>query len=293
MMWIRQALGFLTLAAGLFLGGATPCAAARLHVVLACDSAAPDIGKDVAASTSRLEQVIRDNMAEAALNLVKVGVGPGARADRDALLRAIYALPVAPDDAVMVFHAGHGAFNPNRDAFGRPYGTYLLFTGSRSVLYQSEIRAAVASRRPRLSVVVLDCCNGLRPIRATPFAPSMAYRRPPDEVSPLFDALFFQPRGTLVLESSAPGQYSFVLPRAEFPNGDGFSPGTLFTTRFSNVLGDSGARLTWNQVREETQRAVSEEFRRLRDTGQLVMQGNGEAITQDDQTLTFVVADLR
>ncbi len=290
----RSLRHFLLVCGGLLVGLAgEACEAAKLHVVIASDTAAPDIGKDMRVGANLLEGRIRDNMPEAGLNLVTVGVEAGTRVDRNEILRAIYGLPVQPDDAVMVYYAGHGAYNPNRDAYGRPYGTYAVFTGSSSVLYESEIRGAVGAMRARLSIVVLDCCNSLRPIPSVPFAPALAFRGPNQDVSPLFDELFFRRSGTYSLESSAPGQYAFVEPRRVLDNGEQIPIGSVFTTSLIGVFCDSNSRLTWDQVRQRTQAEVSTKFQNLRNDGQLMMQGVDGEITQTDQTLTVIANDLR
>lgn len=278
-----------------FQAGLTAAApGATLHVVIACDTRADDVGADMKVNASSLEDVVRANVTADALNVVKVADGPGERLDRDAVLAAIAALPVAPDDAVFFFYSGHGAFNPATDAFGRPYGTYAVFSGSDSILYQIEVRRAVERRRPRLSVVVLDCCNALRPVNSPPvvMAP-VGGGGLPAETSELFTELFFRPGGTLVLESSAPGEYAFVEPARVSPDGGSFNQGSLFTGAFCATLRRSDERFGWDAVRSRTQQAVSTAVRRLSRTGLLVLRAGDGPLRQADQTVTVVASDLR
>jgi len=270
-----------------------PAGAATLHVVIATDIGANDIGGDMLFDASELAQLVAANVPRDQVQIVLVGQGPGERVDRNAILRAIYGLKVQPEDTVFFYHGGHGAFNTNTDAYGRPYGTYAVFSGSASILYQSEIRGAIARMRPRLSVVALDCCNSLRPIPTPPLAPAKQVPVPPTVVSPLFDELFFKPSGTLVLESSKPGEYAFVKPTLVGPGGTKLYQGSLFAGSFRGVLANSNDRFGWNDVIGRTQRFVTDGFRNLVRSGQMSLQGAGEPVNQTDQTLTPVVFALR
>ncbi len=271
--------------------------AATLHLVLVPDTRDQVIGKDMDVNANRVEFAFRGNVPNDQLNVVRVAPNPGDRLDRDAVLRAIFALPVRPDDSVVYFYTGHGAFNSNRDLYGQPFGTYVTFTGNDSVLYQSEVRDAIARHRPKLSAVIIDCCNPLRPINIGP-RPAMAFPTPVMEdlvsLSPLFAALFFDRTGTIVLESSAPGQYAFVKPVAVFDDGARENKGSLFTGSFVDVLDSrSQQQLDWTQLQTLTQNGVTAGFRTLDHARHLILQGSSGRVDQADQTVTLVFSDLR
>ena len=156
-----------------------------------------------------MQGTFASNVPEASLD---VRVVLAERFTSAAILGSVAALEGSPDDAVFAYYSGHRAWDPNR-------GTYLLASGDggRAGAFLTELRQQAAASQPRLSAVVLDCCNQVRPIPGLSL-PAPAFP-PPGQLTPTFDQLFFQSAGSHIIVSSSPGEYAVVLPTREFPDG--------------------------------------------------------------------------
>ena len=65
---------------------------------------------------------------------------------------------------------------------------------------------AIEAKRVRFITIVVDCCNRLRPLLARgPIAPGEPPDEGPPNISTLFRHLFFEPAGSVIIESSARG----------------------------------------------------------------------------------------
>lgn len=113
----------------------------------------------------------------------------------DETLDAIDTCPAGPDDAILVFFSGHGAYN-ERD------GHFLLLpgeNGEKPLCTRTALRKALEAKKVRLAVLMSNCCfNYLGPVKrelivgATP---------PTDESSPLFTSLFLKAKGFVDITS--------------------------------------------------------------------------------------------
>jgi len=146
----------------------------------------------------------------------------------------------------------------------------------------NELRA----RRPRMAVVVFDCCNRERAPRPRTGPPVFA-KPPPPEVSPLFDSLFFKIQGSVLVVSSSPYQYALVRARRDddWKNGIAVPYGPLFTNAFGQTLDDNAnRRLIWSQTIRSTQVKLDEYFRTVAPGG-LTTLDDGRPVRQDRQTI--------
>jgi hypothetical protein len=271
--------------------------AAKLHVIIATDRIQPGIGPDMELSRDEfLAAVVRNTPADECIiweinpNLrkaqekmqpIRTTIHPfGQELSRNTMLGAIQRLRVAPDDAVLFFYCGHGAYSPQ-------HGTYTLASGDRGQgwLFLSEIRGAIAQKRPKFAAVILDCCNSLRPIpgERRMFVPFAAHR---EDYSPLFEKLFFSEPKSLVITSSGPNEYSLVVPAIRHARGEQHL-GALFTHLFSGELNESmEERLPWEQLLPRVQNVLDKEFDRICKGGVIPL-GNGTRVAQARQTIVF------
>ncbi len=141
-----------------------------LAVIIATDDDAPNVGADMAKNSKRMINLIKRNVPRARSRILKI---PPANLTSDIILRTIAGLNVAPDDAVLFFFSGHGAYDENVRQ------TYLMFSRDpQHILYVGQVRKAIKAKGVRLEALVVDCCNNLRPVLARgPIAPG----EPPDE----------------------------------------------------------------------------------------------------------------
>ena len=84
----------------------------------------------------------------------------------DLILWRIAALRPGPDDAVVVFFSGHGAFDDQEDQ-------YFKFPrlGPQTFLTRRQVREAIKAKGTRLGVLITDCCNNISIIPKLPRAP--------------------------------------------------------------------------------------------------------------------------
>jgi hypothetical protein len=158
-----------------------------------------------------------------------------------------------------------------------------------------QLQHAIDAKRVRFATIVLDCCNTLRPSLARgPIAPGEPPDDGPSKVSPLFQRLFFEPTGSVVIESSAPGEYAVTVPALHFgdprrPGGGVTYFGSLFTQSFTEVLsgwedGDDQL-LDWPRVCWQAQTAIDERFTELCPRGVIPLSPGG-GVRQQRQTVT-------
>jgi hypothetical protein len=272
-----------------FLGPIVPCpppaTGGDLKVVFATDERADKVGIDMEENRISIEKLLRGNVPKSRYMVQQVQI---EAFNRDSILKSIDELNVNPDDTILFYYGGHGALDPDRDE------AYFLASGDEANehLYVSRLSEAIQQKGARLAVLVLDCCNNLRPVEGSPRA---FFAREPEaqEISPAFERLFFQGQGTILIESSAPGEYALVEPQLWKRQPDGsyakHSKGSLFTNQFRQVLDDRMRPAnSWQQGCRRTQVLMDERFRQLCPEG-LVKLGTGTAYPQTKQTIVAVV----
>ena len=191
-------------------------AAGKIHLVIVADTLDPKIGPSVRTSAEQVESAFRLGVPEAT-GVLHVERIEGERCRREVILSQIAALAIGPDDALLVFYSGHGAYDPRIDQ-------YLKFPrlNADGYLAHSDLIRAIRSRRPRLGVVATDCCNKMSviPRKAAPQAPAMAAPFPErPRVKLLFQALFLDAAGFVDLTSSKRGEESIGYPASRWEEG--------------------------------------------------------------------------
>ena len=178
-----------------------------------------------------------------------------------------------------------------RETFVMPSGD-----GGHSVLFASKIREHVEAKKVRLSVIIIDCCNTLHPINRSFALPAAVEWKGVPQVTPLFDRLFFEPTGTVVIESSSAGEYAVILPQlrqivqAEFSKAQEeikLNQGSLFTSCLGDFLNDpklTTLHLSWAVVCRQTQLRMDAMFTDISPHGQLVL-GSGKIVEQNSQNI--------
>lgn len=263
--------------------------AGNLFVIIATDDGAPKIGADMAKNSTMMISMIKRNVPRNRSQIVKM---PASSLTAAAVQRSIALLPTAADDTVLFYYSGHGAYDTTRQQ------TYLMMSNDRgqAVLYVGQIRRSIEARGVRFVAIVVDCCNNLRPVRGLgPIVPWEPGDDRPPEISPVFQHLFFEPAGSVIIESSAPGEYAIIEPAIQFrdPRRGIYEvhSGSLFTQCFSQVVEsplqeDEGEHLPeWSQVCRKTQERIDMRFPELCPRGVIPL-GNGQLFAQKCQTVT-------
>jgi hypothetical protein len=257
-----------------------PALPAQIKVVIAADEREPEVGADMNVNAAAIQRSFVFNAPE---NVYEIHQVPPENFTAGAILDEINRLAVAPDEAVFFYYCGHGAYDPERK-------TFLLASGDggRVPLFVSQVREAIEAKGARLSVLIFDCCNTLRPVSGTITLPAPRQRAP--GMSPLFKSLFFQTTDKAVLiESSAPGEYAIVLPQVQQQIGQRVSKqnqGSLFTDCLSEELISANLKpKSWSDVCRNTQVRMDRGFGRACPGGRLTL-GNGSVVEQNSQNIT-------
>jgi len=277
-----------------FMCSGTKTRAGNLFGIIATDDGAPTIGADMKKNSNMVINLIKHNVPRDRSQIMKV---PASSLTAATVLRFISLLPSAADDAVLFYYSGHGAYDKAREQ------TYLMMSndGAQAVLYVGQIRRSIEAKGVRFVAIVVDCCNNLRPVRGMgPIVPGEPPEDRPPKISPAFQHLFFEPAGSVIIESSAPGEYAIIRPAIQFrdPRRGIIEVhfGSLFTQIFTGVLeipppDDEGERLPeWSEVCRRTQEEIDNEFPDLCPGGMIPL-GNRQPVAQTSQTVTVWIND--
>lgn len=123
------------------------------------------------------------------------------------------------------------------------------------------LRTAIGQKQPRLAVLLTDACSSF-----VPAPPAVGVAAPAETISPLFQALFFEPRGLVDISSTKPGQ-------AAISTGQG----SVFTKALWRALSDNQRQATWATIVEEVNKFVLEERPNAKQTAYAVLPLPGEA----------------
>jgi hypothetical protein len=151
---VRLLAAALALAGGLLAGRANAAEegeASRVRILLVIDTEGADAeANGFAHDKDRMKKVIKETMREQNLeDRYTLDVLHGAGATPERVVAYYRTLKVAPTEALLCYYSGHGGTELGR-------GHFLEMKGGR--LFRSELRAAMESRRPRLLVLLSDCC---------------------------------------------------------------------------------------------------------------------------------------
>ena len=191
-----------------------------IHVILTADGADGSIGSTVKLDLDKMKTLFQANVPPANLNLI---VLDAEDLTSDRMLQAVENLNVAANDTIVFYYSGHGAFDTSSEK------QFFQLTKQPN-LYRDTLLARMEGKKPRLTVLLSDCCNtavadagaGTRTagISAAPRS-SIA-----TSFSPLFASLFLDCKGTVDMTSSKPGEDSVAL-RAR---------GSIFTLALDQVV---------------------------------------------------------
>jgi Caspase domain len=153
----------------------------------------------------------------------------------DVIVNYFRRVPSGPNDVLLFYYTGHGAtFEGEGHTLTTSYGNLLRQT------LVNQMRG----RRPRLCVLLTDCCSSL--VKPRKIAPAPGAGVPPEEVSPILRCLFLEHQGLVDITSSSFGEISW----------SGQGTGGLFTHALTLALGgemescdsNKDGFLTWTEL---------------------------------------------
>lgn len=229
-------------------GVSSPAFSQTIHAVIVVDQdPRAKLGQNAKADHDNMIWLLQSNVPSEQLNLIILDV---EQLNPETIMRKLQQLDVSPNDAVVFYYSGHGAYDPQQKE------QYLQLDG-RGNLYRNRIVEAIDAKSPRLSVILTDCCN----VKAVPekyVAPSHAPNktaRLPKTMSPLFESLFVFCKGTVDITSSKLGEYSFV-------DTSGQHRGSCFTYPLVELLDANKVNdeINWPGLIEKLHPRVNEAF---------------------------------
>lgn len=245
------------------IGWATGGQAQRVHLLVAGDTLDRNVGKAIDRDLGNIVITFFILLREGQLDHARLS---GGDVTAENILNAVERFRVQPDDAVVFYWGGHGAFDSDGQYLQMPKGGNL---------YRSTLLGAMKKKQARLIVLLTDCCNeysdqgtGKPPI--SPSSPD-----PRRGTSPLFDELFFKARGVVDVNAAAQGEVAL-----------GTKEGGLFTLSLAYMMpgrrsaDDDGSgepfgvfwhhaqqRTPWQTVIQESRRQVQELFEQVSPDG--------------------------
>ncbi|MCI0459369.1 MAG: caspase family protein [Gemmataceae bacterium] len=239
--------------AALALAGAIPSRAAeekdeatRLRILLVIDTEGHSAKENgFALDQASMKRAIKETLREQNLeDRYTLDILHGQDVTPEKLLAYYRNLKVAPTETLFCYYSGHGGSDKER-------GHFLQMKGGR--LFRSELRAAMEARRPRLLVLLSDCCadygtglglptNRLSLILDDKDAPKDGRRKRAEDGArqntlkvvrgETFRRLLFGQRGVVDISACEVGKVAF----------SSRSRGGYFTTTLTGLLGVDGDR---------------------------------------------------
>ena len=305
-------------------GDLAKAADSRLHLVLACDDAHPQWGEGFEVNEWAIRSTMVGEVASDRLKLLNPDrhrEGGAPPLTRTLLLDFLAALPVQPDDALVVYLAcerGQTAEGQERFRFSGEESDENSDEGN-VWFTREEVLAVLEKKQVRLAGLITD--GGSEYTDLAKLATAISTVLPPlTETSPLCENLFFKSRGVLNVASAAPDEkeryYDNYTALGEIPEQDreqklvaaqvmgehvgddhdlryGFirfagNPlqGGYFTESLVKTLQDNKTQqLTWEQLLAATETEMKDRLRGLEGKPQtvqlLAIPGRKTALTND------------
>jgi hypothetical protein len=162
-----------------------------LRVLMVLDTSDPDLAPGVGRDRRNVERFLATQLPESRYT-VDVLEGQDLTAGR--VLNYYKDLPVAPSDALFFYYSGHGSIRPDQ-------GHTLELKAGRSPLVRSALKKAMTEKKPRLTVLLTDCCSDSFRVTVAEARDAIPLARP-TAPTPLANRLFFDARGVIDLTAA-------------------------------------------------------------------------------------------
>jgi hypothetical protein len=165
------------------------------------------------------------------------------------IMAAVQSLNVQSDEAIFVYYAGHGAYDPNLNDPSDPSGGHH-FQIPDGDLMRKRLLDELLAKNAKLTVVITDTCNV-----ACPSSPALLYKSAACGEPPIV-TLLLRYRGVVDISGSSRDQYGWFPPS-----------GGIFTTALLPALanGSSG----WSGALDIARKRTQEAFARLKADAQV------------------------
>lgn len=192
----------LLLVFALFLPFSLCAAEPIIHVVIAADGRA-GFGVNLVADYQNIGRLFKENVPKSRLNLILMAMD---EIIPDKILQTINRIELTEGDTLVFYYSGHAA---NDAGNGGQFFQLRDEQGKSVELQRRTLLAALKGKKARLTVLLTDCCNIEEKLTDVSKDLPQAVTSP-EKMTPIFEALFIKPEGTVDITSSKRGEASFV-----------------------------------------------------------------------------------
>ncbi|MDR0521865.1 MAG: PDZ domain-containing protein [Planctomycetaceae bacterium] len=223
----------------------------KLHLIIAANSeAGGGISSSVQKDGENIRELFTDNVPADKLDIIEAAKD---QFTEDGLLGCIRKVKSRPEDVIVFYYSGHGAYDENtREQF------LDMGAGKGKQLYRVKILEEIKKKTPRLTVLLTDCCNIKSKFTGEDNSPAEAVETLGiKKLSPLFEKLFFNEgilgTGVVDMTSSVKGEFSFC-----FRN----QAGSLFTDVLVSLFRENkdNAKAEWKTMAADLTAGVKQKF---------------------------------
>jgi hypothetical protein len=223
--------------------------ASRVEALLVIDTLDKNIGAAVKKDRDLMKRMLEEGFPKEHRDRLRLKVIDGADLTPTAVLRYYEELPADPNATLFFYYSGHGAAD-------RQKGHYMnLREGAGKGLLRSQLLARMQEKRPRLIVLITDCCSVFQPIRPS---------RAADTLKPEWETmrcLLLQHHGVVNVNACDEGELAwtgeeaslFTLPLAE-----------AFCKKVSELDRNRDGFAHWQEVFPKIQERTQDEYARMR-----------------------------
>ena len=203
-MWQKFVFAMVTISLA---GPVMAAEAAKLHIVMVCDTKAEGISGGVKADQQALAAVLSEVFQSRMGRLGGHFVAREEQLTPSAVLAGISGLKVNSGlDSILFYYSGHGGWDPTKLRMGEEKGHYFAMSGG--ILHRSDVRDALLAKVPYAAFIISDCCSTLAEVRTATAAITPAARRTPAEWKG-FQDLFFRHRGVVDIQAATRGEFGW------------------------------------------------------------------------------------
>lgn len=207
---MKKTLIAFTIAAVFFGVIATvPAEAATLHTILVGDTTDDSLGTAFRVAVQKMHDEATAIANETGLSLTEyIFIEQDARVNN--VMDTVKSLKIEADDVVMVYMAIHGYRNPNKT---NPWPS-LYFGFEHRGLDFHYLNKKILEKKPRLLISVADSCNNFLDFNFPTVDGSRAAPLPYSKqlIESNYSRLFMEVKGSIIVSSSLPGEYSWAYP---------------------------------------------------------------------------------
>ena len=196
-------------------------AESMIHVIIAADGRA-GFGANLVADYKNMERLFKKNVPASRLKMVLMETDD---ITPDKILQTVDRMEPTADDALVFYYSGHAAHDAGN---GGQFFQLKDGNGKAAELQRRTLLASLKDKKARLTVLLTDCCNIEQKSTDKEKEISQVVQSP-DKITPVFEALFLKPEGTVDITSSKRGEASFTDSTAK-------KRGSCFTWPFVALL---------------------------------------------------------